>query len=390
MTVSPAGGRKGRAVSKRIVVLGAGFGGLELCTMLSEALGADADVTLIDKNDGFVFGFSKLDVMFGRTTPEAVRLPYGAIAKPGLRVLRETVTAIDPEARRVTTDAGTHEADALIVALGADYDIDATPGLVEAGNEFYSVAGAERLAGILPGFSEGHAVIGVCGAPFKCPPAPSECALLLDEMLSARGVREACRISFVIPLSTPVPPSPETSAALKAEFEARGIELIAGRRISRLDPERKAAILDDDSELSFDLFLGVPKHRAPDVVIASGMTEDGYIPVDFATLETRFPGVYAVGDVATAGVPKAGVFAEGAARIVAQTLIAELVGGDPPGPHLGQGTCYIEFGEGRIGSVDIDFLSGPEKTGTFNPPSQAQMVLKEQFGSSRSERWFGL
>jgi sulfide:quinone oxidoreductase len=376
-------------MSKRIVVLGAGFGGLELCTMLSNALGADAEVTLIDKNDGFVFGFSKLDVMFGRSTPEAVRLPYSEIAKPGVRVVRETVTAIDPEARRVTTDAGTHEADALVIALGADYDMDATPGLTEAGNEFYSVAGAERLAAILPGFTSGHAVIGVCGAPFKCPPAPSECALLLDEMLSARGVREACRISFVIPLSTPVPPSPETSAALKAEFEVRGIELIAGRRVSALDPERRVAILDDDSELPFDLFLGVPKHRAPDVVIASGMTEDGYIPVDFATLKTRFRGVYAVGDVATAGVPKAGVFAEGAARIVAQTLIAELAGGDPPGRHLGQGTCYIEFGEGRIGSVDIDFLSGPEKTGIFNPPSEAQMALKERFGSSRRERWFG-
>jgi sulfide:quinone oxidoreductase len=376
-------------MSKRIVVLGAGFGGLELCTMLSDALGADADVTLIDKNEGFVFGFSKLDVMFGRSTAEAVRLRYSAISKPGVRVLREMVTAIDPDARLVTTDVGTHEADALVIALGADYDMDATPGLAEAGNEFYSVAGAERLAEILPGFSAGHAVIGVCGAPFKCPPAPSECALLLDEMLSARGVREACRISFVIPLSTPVPPSPETSAALKAEFEARGIELIAGRRVGALDPERKVAILDDDSELPFDLFLGVPKHRAPDVVIASGMTEDGYIPVDFATLKTRFPGVYAVGDVATAGVPKAGVFAEGAARIVAQTLIAELAGGEEPGRHLGQGTCYIEFGEGRIGSVDIDFLSGPEKTGTFNPPSEAQMILKERFGSSRRERWFG-
>ena len=165
--------------------------------------------------------------------------------------------------------------------------------------------------------------------------------------------------------------------------------MIAGRRVSALDPGRSVAILDDGSELPFDLFLGVPKHRAPDVVIASGMTEDGYIPVDSATLQTRFTGVYAVGDVATAGVPKAGVFAEGAARVVAQTIIAELAGGEPPERHLGRGTCYIEFGEGRIGSVDIDFLSGPEKTGTFNAPSAEQMALKESFGSSRRERWFG-
>jgi sulfide:quinone oxidoreductase len=377
-------------MSKRVVVLGAGFGGLELCTVMSEAVGEELEVTLIDKADAFVFGFSKLDVMFGRTTPQAARLAYSDVSKPGIRVLRETITAIDPQARRVSTDAGVHEADALVIALGADYDMDATPGLAEGGNEFYSVAGAERLAEIIPTFSQGHVVIGVCGAPFKCPPAPSECALLLHDELTARGVRDACQISFVMPLSRPVPPSPETSEALEREFAERDIAFLGGRRINELDPRRKVAKLDDGSELSFDLFMGVPKHRAPEVVIASGMTEDGFIPVDSATLETRYPGVYAVGDVATAGVPKAGVFAEGAARVVAQTLIAKLYDGGSPERHLGRGTCYIEFGRGRIGSVDIDFLSGPEKTGTFNAPSAEQMALKERFGSSRRERWFGL
>jgi sulfide:quinone oxidoreductase len=375
-------------MSERVLVLGAGFGGLELCTTLSEALGDDIEVTLIDRSDAFVFGFSKLDVMFGHATSQSVRMAYSEISKPGVRVLREAVTAIDPAARRVTTDVAVHDADVLVVALGADYDMGATPGLAEGGNEFYSLAGAERLAAIIPTFSHGHAVIGVCGAPFKCPPAPSECALLLHDELTARGVREACDISFVIPFGTPVPPSPETSAALIKEFAARDITLIAGRRVSALDPARSVAILDDATELPFDLFLGVPKHRAPDVVIASGMTEDGYVPVDSATLETRFAGVYAVGDVATAGVPKAGVFAEGAARVVAQAVIARLRGGEPPGRYLGQGTCYIEFGEGRVGSVDIDFLSGPSRTGTFNPPSDALVAEKERFGASRRERWF--
>ncbi len=134
----------------------------------------------------------------------------------------------------------------------------------------------------------------------------------------------------------------------------------------------------------------MPKHRAAQVVIDSGMTENGYVPVDFDTLQTRWPGVYAVGDVATAGVPKAGVFAEGAARIVAQAIVHQLGAGEAPGRHLGQGTCYIEFGGGRIGSVDIDFLSGPNRTGSLNPPSVEQMERKQLFGSSRRARWFGL
>jgi sulfide:quinone oxidoreductase len=374
----------------RVLILGAGFGGLELATILSDSFGEEAGVTLIDETDAFVFGYSKLDVLFGRTTPDAVRLPYSAIAKPGIRFLRETITAIDPEARRVTTNAGTHDADVLVVALGAGYDYEATPGLTEGGNEFYSEAGAVRLAALLPGFTAGRAMVGVCGAPFKCPPAPSEAILLLHEYLTKRGLREACELSIVIPFQTPVPPSPDTSVALIEAFAERDIEFVPGRRLASVDGARNVAVLDDGSERPFDLLLGVPKHRAPDVVIESGMAVDGYIPVKSETLETRYPGVYAVGDVATVGVPKAGVFAEGAARIVADAIIAAVRGGDTPAPYGGQGSCYIEFGAGRVGRVDVDFLSGPRPTGTFREPSIALVEEKREFGASRRARWFGL
>jgi len=372
----------------RIVVLGAGFGGLELATGLSEALGSHAGVTLIDENDAFVFGYSKLDVMFGRAAPEEVRLPYADFVKPGVRFLHETITAIDPDAREVTTNKGTHEADVLVVALGADYDFDATPGLAEGGSEFYSVGGAERLRDVLPAFTRGRAIVGVCGAPFKCPPAPSEAALLLHDYLSQRGVRDDCEITLVMPFGTPVPPSPDTSAALLAAFAERGIEFVPGRRVSSLDAGRGVAVLDDGAELPYDLFLGVPKHRAPDVVLESGMAEDGYVPVDSRTLETRFANVFAIGDVATVGVPKAGVFSEGAARVVAASLIARLQGGEQPEAYDGRGACYVEFGAGRVGRVDVDFLSGPKPTGTFKEPSGDLVAEKKHFGASRRARWF--
>jgi sulfide:quinone oxidoreductase len=368
----------------RVVILGAGFGGLELATMLSSA--DDVDVTLIEKADAFVFGYSKLDVMFGRTTLDAVRLPYRAFAKPGVRLLRETVTAIDPESRRVTTDAGVHDADVLVVALGADYDYEATPGLTEFGDEFYSVAGAARLAEVLPRFTSGRAIVGVCGAPYKCPPAPSEAALLLHDFLLDRGVRDDCEISIVTSFETPIPPSPDSSAALLEAFGERGIAFLPGRRIRSLGADTVA--LEDGTELAFDLFLGVPKHRAPEVVLESGMAEDGFIPVSSQTLETRFPGVYAVGDVTTAGVPKAGVFAEGAARVVAESVLATVHGGEPPAPFDGRGSCYIEFGSGRVGRVDIDFLSGPNRTGVLQAPSPALVEEKRHFGASRRARWF--
>ena len=374
----------------RVVVLGAGFGGLELTTILSDRFGDALDLTLIDRSEHFVFGFSKLDVMFGRETLDEVRLAYRNIVKPGVRFRQEAITAIDPASRRVTTDGGAYEADVLVVALGADYDLNATPGLVEGANEFYSIAGAERLRDIIPTFSSGHAIVGVTSTPFKCPPAPSEAALLLHDHLTKRGVRDACQISLVMPFGVPIPPSPAASSALLAAFRERDITFVPDRLVRAIDPARHVAMLDDGSEMPFDLFLGVPKHRVPDVVEASGLAKGGWVPVDAKTLKTRFPGVYAVGDVTSVGTPKAGVFAEGAAQVVAAAIISELEGTAAPPAYAGAGACYVEFGADRVGRVDVDFLSGSSPTGSFVDPSAALAGEKEEFGASRRRRWFGL
>ena len=207
----------------RVLVLGAGFGGLELTARLSEELGDDVEVVLIDQADWFVFGFSKLDVMFGRTVAEAVRHPYHDLVKPGVRFVRTTVRAIDPAARCVKTDAGPFEADVMIVALGADLDPAATPGLVEGGHEFYTVAGAFAVRDVLAGFEGGRVIVGVTSTPFKCPPAPSETALLVHDYLTERGLREGSKVSLVMPFGIPIPPSPGASKALLAAFAERGI-----------------------------------------------------------------------------------------------------------------------------------------------------------------------
>ncbi|MGK2966699.1 MAG: NAD(P)/FAD-dependent oxidoreductase [Tepidiformaceae bacterium] len=371
-----------------VLVLGAGFGGLELSARLSEELGDQVAVTLIDHSDAFVFGFSKLDIMFGKRTLDSVRLPYRDIRTAHVEFRKETITAINPHTRRVTTDQGAYEADVLVVALGADFDMAATPGLAEFGNEFYTVAGAETLRDMLPTFTSGTAVVGVCGTPFKCPPAPSEAAIMLDEFLRERGLRDAVKIQVVIPFGSPVPPSPETSVAIVQRFTERGIEFISNRRVTSLS--KGAAVLDDGATLPFEVFLGIPVHRVPDVVAASGMTDDGWIAVDPGTLATKFPGVYAVGDVTSVGTPKAGVFAEGAARVVADQLIARLRGESEPPGYDGKGSCYIEFGEDGVARVDVDFFSIPGRpTGSFTAPSPETAADKVAFGAIRQARWFG-
>jgi len=372
----------------RVVVLGAGFGGLELTSMLSEAIGDDLDLTLIDQSDTFFFGFSKLDVMFGHKNPDAVKIPYSSIVKPGVKFCKETIIAIDPLTKSVTTQTGTYKADVLVVALGANYDMSATPGLTEHGNEYYSFEGATMLRDVIPNFKKGHAIIGVCGAPFKCPPAPSEAALMLHDHLVSAGVRDACTISLVIPFGSPIPPSPDSSKALLKAFEERGIQFIPQRKVASL--RAKTAMLDDGTEMPFEMFLGIPKHVAPNVVLKSGLAVDGWIPVSRQTLMTSFPNVYAIGDVTSVGTPKAGVFAEGAAKVAAASIIAAHRDKENEAGYTGAGSCYIEFGKGEVARVDVDFFSGPKPFGIHHDASEALTIDKEHFGSSRKSRWFGL
>ena len=373
----------------RIVILGAGFAGLELATLLSQEFGQDAGVVLIDKSDGFVFGFSKLDVMFGRAAADHVFHRYADMIKPGVRFVRSAIRSLDPAARRVVTDVGTFEADILVVALGADLDPAATPGLVEGGHEFYTVAGALALRDVLEGFQGGRVVVGVTSTPFKCPPAPSETALLVHDFLQARGLSGGSQVSLVMPLGTPIPPSPRASQVILAALAERGIGWHPGLLVRALDPDRRATLLSDGSELPYDLFLGVPVHHAPAVVAESGMAVDGWIPVDPQTLQTRYPGVYAAGDVTSVGTPKAGVFAEGQAAVIAAQISSRIRGTTTAAAYDGRGICYMQVGHDMVAKVDVTFLSGQSPVGDIEGPSADLAADKASFGAERARRWFG-
>ncbi|HEX4428811.1 MAG TPA: FAD/NAD(P)-binding oxidoreductase [Frankiaceae bacterium] len=377
----------------RVVILGAGFGGLELSSRLSEEFGGDpahdVEIVLIDKAEGFVFGFSKLDLMFGRAVLPEVSHPYAGVVRPGVEFVQSAVLSIDAQNRRVVTEAGEYDADILVVALGADLAPEATPGLVEGGNEFYSVAGAAVAGEALAAFSGGNVIVGVTSTPFKCPPAPSETALLVNDFLVERGLRESSSVTIVMPMPVPVPPSPDASAAILGAFAERGIVWHPNALVRAVDAEQKVALLSDGEELPFDLFLAVPVHRAPQVVLDSALAVDGWIPVDPLTLETRFEGIYAVGDVTSVGTPKAGVFAEGQAAVVAERIAAQVRSASPSAAYDGHGICYMEFGHEMIAKVDVTFTSGERPVGRLEGPSVDLVRDKNEFGSTRVQKWFG-
>lgn len=375
-------------MGKRVVVLGAGFGGLEVTSLLAEEFGGDLEIVLIDKTAGFVFGFSKLDVMFGRSIPDQVFHPYADIVKAGVRFVQAEITAIDAAAKHVETTEGAFDADFLVIALGADYDVARTHGLAELGHEFYSEAGAFALRDTLAAFEGGDVVIGITAGPFKCPPAPSETALMLDGMLRERGIRDSSTISLVMPFPRPIPPSPDASSVLLATFEERGIAWHPEAGVRSLDADPRVARLGDGSTLPFDLYLGVPVHRVPAVIEAAGLTVDGWVPVDARTLETPWPDVFAVGDCAAVGTPRAGVFAERQGATAARRIASRVRGGTDDDLYDGRGVCYIEFGGDEIGKVEVAFFEG-RPHGSLDGPSLELAAEKREFGASRVKRWFG-
>src|SRR3954454_7750965 len=241
-------------MKRHVLILGAGFGGLELATRLSESHADAVRVTLVDRNDSFYFGYSKLDVMLGRQAPDDVRLYYRDIAKDGVEFRQETVIGIEPATRRVTTDAGSYDPDFLVVALGADYDMAATPGLAEGGSEYYTLAGAQRMRQTLDAFDGGKGLVSVLGQPSKCPPSPFEGAFLVHERFTQQGIRESVQMTMTFPMQRPVPLTAPASQRFRAALAERGSTRRRRHAIARTDSERKEARRGSADTMRNDLF----------------------------------------------------------------------------------------------------------------------------------------
>ena len=241
----------------------------------------------------------------------------------------------------------------------------------------------------LSDFDSGKIVIGILGHPFKCPPAPFEGALMLHDHFVDRGIRDSVEIRTVGPISAPVPIAKEVSQGIHDALTERDIEFVPNEQIVAIDPQTNEARLASGGRIPFDLFVGIPVHRAPHVLESCGLAVDGWVPVERANLATRFPDVYAVGDVTALPMAKAGVFAEAAARVVADDIATRFRDDVVFQPFEGKGTCYIEFGAGMVGVVEADFFGGPTPTARLLGPSRELAAGKREFAKTRQERWFG-
>jgi len=362
---------------KTVLVLGGGIGGIVAAGALRKRLPRGHRVVLVDREQSHLFAPSLLWLMVGKRSAASISRPLTSLARRGIEVRIGDVEHIDPERRQVRVGAETLAADYLVVALGADLHPAAIPGLAEAGHNFYTLRGAEAFQGELSRFRSGRVVVMTAAPAYKCPAAPYEAAMLVEAFCRQRGIRHAVQIDVYAAEPAPMGVAgPEVSGAVKQLLGAKAIGYHPDHQVTSADAAARRLTFANGTHAEFDLLAYVPPHRPPAVVRDSGLVgESGWISVDRHTLQTRWPNVYAIGDVVaiplTLGkpLPKAGVFAHAEGEVVARNIAHAIAGKGQPARFNGHGDCFIEAGDGEAGFGGGDFYAEPKPIVTLRAPS---------------------
>ncbi len=379
-----------------IVILGGGVGGLVTAHELRKRLGKEHRVVLVDKEGRHVFWPSLLWLQVGLREPEDFVRDLAVLRTRGIEVNKGNVEVIDPERRVVRVDGVEFPADYLVVSLGAQLAPEQIPGLAEAGHNLYSVEGAAAIRDHRKSLTGGNLVVLVARTPFKCPAAPYEAAMLLEYDLRKRKVRDHVSVSLYTPEAGPMGVmGPDVSADVRRLVEDRGITYFPQHQVTHVDPVAKTLHFANDATAHFDFLVYVPPHVAPPVVREAGLVaESGWVSVDRHSMETRFPRVFAIGDVTGIPLalgmplPKAGVFAHREGEAVAQTIASLINGTGTAGSFDGQGECFIEAGDGKAGFGRGNFYAEPRPTITLYNPGRHWHAGKVLFEKDWLRRWF--
>ena len=380
---------------KTIVVLGGGTGGVVAANELRRRLDREHQVVLVDREGSHVFWPSLLWLQVGLRKPDSIVRDLAGLERKGIQVIKEPVEAIDPARKTVRLPSGEIEADQMVISLGADLAPEKVPGLAEAGHNLYTLAGATAVRDTRFQLTSGSLAVVVASTPFKCPAAPYEAAMLLENDLRKRNVRDRVSVSLFTPEAGPMGVAgPVVSAGVRDMLEERNIDYYPQHQIGHVDPNSRTLHFKDQNSASFDYLVFIPPHQAPAVVSAAGLTGDsGWIPVDRQSMETRFPGVYAIGDVTSIPLamglplPKAGVFAHHQAQVVAATIAATITGTGSSSAFNGHGVCFVEVGGGKAGFGRGDFYAEPVPKFKMYKPGRHWHAAKVLFEKDWFRRW---
>ncbi|MHB1440772.1 MAG: NAD(P)/FAD-dependent oxidoreductase [Cuniculiplasma sp.] len=379
-----------------VLVLGCGIGGLAAASILADRLKGKANITVIDIKRYFQFSPSYPWLMIGKRTQDQVQRDLKVLERKGIKVVSEEITSIDPVKKTVTTTSSEYTGDFMIISLGTKYNPDAIPGFSEYAHHIYDLESAISFRDAVAGFDHGSIAIGISRLPFKCPAAPYEVAFLLDDYFSRKGVRKNIQINFYTPEPNPVPSvGPEIAGNVLKLLESRGINYHPQMKLKEI--KKNDLIFENGETMNYDLLFSVPPHAAPEPLVKAGMTDSsGWIPVNVKNLETGFPGVFAIGDVVSIPtpkgyvpyLPKAGVFAHGQAKVVANNIASSISGSGKMREWDGDGACFLETGHGKSAFMKGKFLAEPRPYIDFREPSSIWHMQKVAFEKYWMRHWF--
>ena len=381
---------------KTVVVLGGGVGGVVTANELRKRLDREHRVILVDREGRHIFWPSLLWLQVGLREPEAISRDLNSLQHKGIEVIKGEATVLDPAGKTVQVNGRTLQADYLVVSLGAQLAPERIPGLMEGGHNLYSLAGATAIRDERRRLEAGRLVVLTAGMPYKCPAAPYEAAMLLDYDLRKRKLRE--RVEVAVYAWEPAPmgvAGPEVSAGVRELLSERNIGYFPQHQITSVDAAGGRLHFANGAQAQFDFLVYIPPHVAPAVVRQAGLTgESGWVLVDRHTMETKFPGIYAIGDVTGIPLamgmplPKAGVFAHRQGEVVAQTIAAQITGKGQGATFNGEGECFIEAGGGKAGFGRGNFYAEPRPAIKLHQPTRYWHAGKVLFEKDWFRRWF--
>ncbi len=381
---------------KTVLVLGGGVGGLVAAHELRKQLPRPHRVVMIERSATHLFYPSLLWLMIGQRKPQDISRPLATLAQKGIEVVQGEITALDAETRTIQVDGQQRSFDYLIIALGAELAPETVPGVSQAGYNLYTLEGMENLYRALSTFKAGKLVLVVANIPYKCPAAPYEAAMLLEYSFRKRKIREQVELDLYAGEPGPMGVAgPEVSRAVREMVEQKGIHYSPDQYVTRVDPQAHQLYFSSGLTAKYDLLAFVPPHRVPRLAIKAGLAREGaWVPVDRSTLETRYPGVYAIGDITGIPLvigkplPKAGVFAHGQAEVVAHNIAVAITGKGEARRFEGHGECFVEMGDGKAGFARGNFYAEPAPTVKMYTPGPHWHAAKVLFEKDWWRRWF--
>lgn len=372
---------------KTILILGGGTGGVVTANELRRRLGEEHRIILIDKQKDYVFEPSLLWLMVGERKAEKITRPREELEKKGIEFVNGEIESIDPGSRSVKVNGETLDGDYMVISLGAE--LHDPPPLKELGSSFYSLRGAQQFWEQLRHFKGGKVVVLVSSMPFKCPAAPYEAAMLIEDYFRKNDLRENVEMELYSPEPGPMGVAgKEVSGMVRQMVEGKGIRYFPEYQWQ--NTENGTLFFENGAKVKPDLLTYVAQHRCPKVVVDAGMTNGGeWVKVNKQTMETAHKNVYSIGDVngimlaMGKPLPKAGVFAHNQGEAVAQNIVADIQGKQGNAVFNGDGECFIETGDGKAGFGRGNFYAEPSpKIKLYQPGKhwhQGKLLFEKDF-----------